>query len=195
MTCVPGCKVCTSQDQTELSIVNPSYPASAAPGDTVTISFGIQNNTPGAGGILGCLYDTSTGSCLYAANPDIGPYGTWTFGPWTLTMPSRNLNLSISAINVWPGGILNICNDFLNFTIEAVYPPGSLCTCTNGNCIQGPSGNMDCQTCVSTCSGGTFGTCPQGCPTGDMCVMGTCIPRPMVFLGFGLIALYMMSKG
>ncbi len=165
-----------------------SLPLQAEYNQSVTVSFNIQAGAVALGTVAICLYDTDSNICLQSKDLTVYPFGNYPIS-FSFPMQNKKMNLNISVTDT---GIITNCEDVAEFSINIYRPPGQNygCNKATGQCEPGLGTYSDPNSCQVTCTGG-----PVICGPTDMSVLGTCIPKQVVFLGFALAALYMVTKG
>lgn len=180
-----------------------SPPQSANAGDLVTINFAVSLNCGPLGCInysfVVCLFD-SNGACLSSSSPQQFPSLTTSI-PMSLsyTQPTADFHGNLSLIGQELLG--NNCYDSHIFTVKTNAPPGQgwSCDSVSKTCYSDSNSTTTYDQCRVACAGGggggTFGTCNPPCPSSDMCVLGMCLPKPLVLVGLAGLVFLMMSRG
>ncbi len=188
MACDSSCEICSSPGVSLVNIQALSAPQQAEYNQLVTVSFNIQAGVAALGTIAICLYDLDSTICLQSKTINVYPLGNYPIS-FNFPMQNRTMNLNISVMDA---GIVTNCEDVKTFSISLYQPPGYNygCNPSTGLCQQG-FGNMS-----SGCGGICTGTGGTSCSSStDMKLLGMCVPKQVIFLGFALTALYMVTKG
>ena len=186
MVCNSSCFTCSSPGISFVSIEALSVPQKVEYNQNVHISFNIQAGLLAAGTVAVCIYDIDNNICLQSKDLTVTPLGNYPMS-FDISMPNRKLNLNISVVDA---GIITNCEDVKTFYVDLYQPPGFTygCNPTTGLCQQGfgglPAG------CGGLCTGTGSGTCAST----DMKFLGICVPKQVVFMGFAIAGLYLVTK-
>lgn len=194
-SCHIGCRgICTTPDSGYLYADNPYYtPSQPSVGDDISIYATLSNAWPQPTTAAICVFDVVKRTCLnnssfipLAAYPL--PYHSTLVGPIYIgKMPNHPWLIQVAPYQERIPNLAYDCGQFHNITIEPYCGTGWGC---------GPSGYCECGQGTypdSTCGGACLGT--KTCDTTvNMDILGLCAPRPMVFIGALLIAVYMYTK-
>lgn len=199
MVCDNQCKMCTSKGGDFKIAESFSPPASANPGDYVTLDIPITLSCTGAICIVPfyktiwvCLHD-STGNCITSGQLIYTAEGiniTLTY----VQPADRNFNGSVSIIQ---NGLLNTyCNDVRPITVKTIVPPAEKYSCNpnTNKCESDPDKGIPWFDCNASCAkaGGNLNVeCDSA---NDMNIMGICVPKPVVLGAFALAAIYIFKK-
>lgn len=192
MTCESPCKNCSTGAKV-YEILTFDYPTSPiAPGDVYTINARIKINGL-LGAIIVCLYDIDRSVCISSTQR----IDFWAGGYADISisgiMGNTDLHLNLSVVEPSAFDIFgSTCEDNKYFTIRLYVPPESKWSCdaSTKTCYLDSNSTMTKAQCDAVCSGAGGGV---ACTSTDMNIMGMCIPKPVVFLGFALAAIYMFK--
>lgn len=198
MVCDPYCITCNATGG-KFIITGLNQPSPASAGDLVTVSFSVTLNCTVCinNAFLVCLHDTN-GVCQDSTGGIWFPSGSNQVNiQLQYIQPTTNFNGRLSVIGKELLG--DTCYDSKTFTVTTIAPPGQGYSCNQSThtCYPNPQSTTTYDQCAAVCSGGGgggFGTCNPACSADNMCVIGTCVPKPLVFIGIAGL-LYLMISG
>lgn len=190
------CQYCATNIQDYLTIIKGSTlaPTEAISGSIVTIT-GVVTTTcsilicPLGGTAKICLYDRNTSELYDSKEFNVGN-GQQVVFSLAFTMPDNNVNLrlSLGGVNIIFGFM---CQDYQDISIHKIVPGATYsCNSSTKTCYEDSNSKLTWNQCYTACVGGGGGACD---PAKDMNIMGTCVPKQVVFFGFVLAAIYMFK--
>lgn len=190
--CINNCKPCTSRELYDLKIINLSFPNEARPGDVITISYAIENDSYTMGDVYVCVYDRVNGNCLYGNLVTLWGHEISAVQYLTLTMPAKNLNLKISVTTTRYFELFLYCEDFKDFTIKVIYPPGTQTyNCSGSACIPaGTLGNYSSSNCDNECNKPPGNGGDKECKAGQRLILGQCVTNSDLYTFLAIIAVF-----
>ncbi len=196
---------CTDGRKTDLKLSSLRVNSPATPNQTLDVSVDVTDTSWVVGGPYEFdVIDTFNNNCLYNhANSWLGQGQTYVES-FQITMPSdRDLTIRAS-VSTW-SGIGWTCEDVKTQTITLYDPNATTSQCASDGSCQPRTCNTSLPNCFSdTNCGGK--SCPklkgqQQCTVnsdclnaGDMCLMGSCVSKQLIFIAGALVLIYVYTK-